>query len=209
MPNYFSSKLITPDEAVIEYVDIMGEGTPILLIPGAGDGLNTVETFPYPTVLAWMFKRYAKDHRLIIMSRREPVPSGFTVRDYAKDYVWAMNELKIDKAHIETNSGGGPIGQWIAIDYPERVISLVLGETMAHVDQPFRKILDEWVELCKNEQWYDFHVDSIVKTFTPNYYGKYKWAFPLMRLMPKPKYPERMIRIFEGLLELDNRPYLH
>lgn len=117
--------------------------------------------------------------------------------------------IEIDKANIETNSGGGPIGQWIAIDYPEKVISLVLGETMAHVDQPFRKILNDWLEMCKNNQWYDFHIDSIVKTLTANYYGRYKWAFPLLRLMPNPKHPDRMIRILEGLLELDNRPYLH
>ncbi|MDS1030644.1 alpha/beta hydrolase [Bacillota bacterium LX-D] len=207
-PKYKSSTLITIDNAVIEYVDLLGDGTPIIFIPGAEDGLYTVGKIPFPYLLAKMFKTYANNHRLIIMSRREPIPQGFTVRDLAKDYVWAMDELKIDRAHIETNSAGGPIGQWIAIDYPKRIRSLVLGETMAHVDEKFNKILLQWVDWCKNWKWYKLYVDSIVKTFTPKYYGKYKWAFPLIHLIPKPKNPERMIRILQGLFDLDNRPYL-
>ena len=142
------------------------------------------------------------------MSRREPIPEGFTVKDFASDFIWAMNELKIDKAHVETNSGGGPIGQWVAIDFPHRISSLVLGATTAHVDEELNRILLQWSQWSKEGQWYKLNVDSIIKTYTPKYYGKYKWAFPLFHLIPKPKNPDRMIRLFEGLLNFDNRPYL-
>ncbi len=208
MPKYKTSKIQTTDNAIIEYVHIKGDGTPIILIPGAGDGLNTVGKFPNPYILAKMFKKYANKHNLIIMSRREPIPEGFTVRDFASDFIWAMDELKIDKAHIETNSGGGPIGQWIAIDFPNRIRSLVLGETMAHVDEKLNRILLQWLEWSKEGKWYKLHIDSIIKTYTPKYYGKYRWVFPFLHLLPNPKNPNRVIRIFEGLLNLDNRSYL-
>lgn len=175
MPKYDSCKLKMPDNAIIEYVDIKGPGTTIILIPGAGDGINTVGKFPYPYTLARMFKNYAKKHRLIIMSRREPVPKDYSVRDFAKDYLWAMDQIGIGKAHV---------------------------------DDKFRGLLQQWIDWCKSGDWYKLHVDSILKTYTPKYYGKYKWAFPLMHLMPKPKNPNRMIRIFEGLLYIDNRQYL-
>lgn len=208
MPKYKTSKIKTTDDAIIEYVHIKGNGTPIILISGAGDGLNTVGKFPNPYILAKMFKKYAEKHSLIIMSRREPIPKGFTVRDFARDYIWAMDELKIDKAHIETNSGGGPIGQWIAIDYPNRVRSLVLGATMAYVDEKLNGILLQWLEWSKESQWYKLNIDSTIKTYTPNYYDKYRWAFPFLHLLPKPKNPDRIIKIFEGLLTFDNRYYL-
>ncbi len=51
MPNYKSLKLKTKDNAIVEYVHIEGDGTPVILIPGAGDGLNTVGKFPYPYTL--------------------------------------------------------------------------------------------------------------------------------------------------------------
>jgi len=208
-PKYEVLKLKTEDNAVIEFVHIKGDGTPIILIPGAGDGLNTVGKFPYPYVLARMYKRYTDKHSVTIISRREPIPEGFTVRDFAKDYIRVMDELEIDMAHIETNSGGGPVGQWMAIDSPDRVRSLVLGATMAHVDDSLKRILIQWLEWSKEGQWHKLHVDSFIKAYTQKYYNKFKWLFPMARFMPKPENPDRMIRLLEGLINMDNRPYLN
>ncbi|HZJ57742.1 MAG TPA: alpha/beta hydrolase [Clostridia bacterium] len=208
-PKYKVSRIKTIDDAVIEYVHIKGDGTPIILIPGAGDGLSMVGKFPNPYTLARMFKGYAIKHNIIIMSRREPIPKGYTVRDHARDYIWAMDELGIDKAHIETNSAGGPIGQWIAIDAPDRVRSLVLGASMAHTDRHLNVILRQWIEWSKDGEWYKLNLDSTIRTYTPRYYRKYRWLFPLLRLLPKPNNPKRVVRIFEGLLDFDNKPYLN
>ena len=131
------------------------------------------------------------------------------MEDFSRDYIWAMDELKIAKAHIEANSGGGPIGQWMAINHPDRIKSLVLEATMAHVDEGLKRILVQWLEWSKKGEWYKLNIDSIKKTYTPKYYFNYQCAFPLFHLLPKPKNPNRMVRILEGLLDLDNRPYLN
>ncbi len=48
----------------------------------------------------------------------------YDLSDMAKDAVSLMDALKIDKAHIIGASMGGMITQIIALDYPERVLSI-------------------------------------------------------------------------------------
>ena len=54
----------------------------------------------------------------------ESTPSQYNLSDMAKDAVSLMDALKIDKAHIIGASMGGMITQIIALDYPERVLSI-------------------------------------------------------------------------------------
>jgi pimeloyl-ACP methyl ester carboxylesterase/heat shock protein HslJ len=53
-----------------------------------------------------------------------PIP--YTLRDMAKDTVGLLDALGIEQAHLVGASMGGDIGQWVAIDYPERVLSLTI-----------------------------------------------------------------------------------
>ena len=197
-------RIKTTDNAVIECLHIEGKGTPIILIPGSGDGINTVGGFPNSYMLARMYKKYSRTHDIFVISRREPIPEGFTPRDFAMDYVMVMDKLEIDKAHIETNSAGGPIGQWIAIDFPDRVISLVLGSTMVYIDNRLNEILIQWLDWIEVDQWFKLYIDSVIKSYTPRYCRKYRWVFPILRLLKKPKNPDRIKRLFKGLLEFNN-----
>ena len=54
----------------------------------------------------------------------EPTSNQYNLLDMAKDAVSLMDALKIDKAHIIGASMGGMITQIIALDYPERVLSI-------------------------------------------------------------------------------------
>jgi pimeloyl-ACP methyl ester carboxylesterase/heat shock protein HslJ len=51
-----------------------------------------------------------------------PIP--YTIRDMAKDTVGLLDALGIQQAHLVGASMGGAIAQWVAIDDPERVLSL-------------------------------------------------------------------------------------
>jgi pimeloyl-ACP methyl ester carboxylesterase/heat shock protein HslJ len=48
----------------------------------------------------------------------------YSVRDMARDTIDLLDALGIEQAHLVGASMGGAIGQWVAIDYPERVLSL-------------------------------------------------------------------------------------
>ena len=54
----------------------------------------------------------------------ESSPAQYDLSDMAKDAVSLMDTLKIDKAHIIGASMGGMITQIVALDYPERVLSI-------------------------------------------------------------------------------------
>jgi 3-oxoadipate enol-lactonase len=53
----------------------------------------------------------------------------WTTRTMARDAVGVMDHLGIERAHVGSASLGGMIAQELALEFPERVISLVLGCT--------------------------------------------------------------------------------
>jgi pimeloyl-ACP methyl ester carboxylesterase len=55
---------------------------------------------------------------------RRPVDAPYLLSDMAMDVVGLLDALKIDKAHLVGASMGGTIGQTLAIERPERVLSL-------------------------------------------------------------------------------------
>jgi pimeloyl-ACP methyl ester carboxylesterase len=57
--------------------------------------------------------------------RRSPRGAAYTLRDMANDCVGVLDHLKIGAAHIVGASMGGMIAQLVAIEHPDRVLSLV------------------------------------------------------------------------------------
>ena len=56
----------------------------------------------------------------------EPAPVPYTLQDMAADAIGLLDALEIQQAHIVGISMGGAIAQFIAIDEPERALSLTL-----------------------------------------------------------------------------------
>lgn len=52
------------------------------------------------------------------------IPIPYTLNDMADDVINLMTQLNVSKAHIVGASMGGMIGQVLAIEYPDRVLSL-------------------------------------------------------------------------------------
>lgn len=117
------------------YYEIHGEGTPLLLVMGLG-----------ASVLGWsvpQIERLASRHRVIVFDNRgvgqTDKPQGlYTMPQLAADAVGLLDVLGIDRAHVFGVSMGGMIVQHIALDYPQRVRSLVLGCTGAGGDHVVR-----------------------------------------------------------------------
>src|SRR5215218_10849027 len=59
----------------------------------------------------------------------EPRQPEYTGDDLTRDAVGVLDAFGIQAAHLVGVSAGGGIGQEIAVDYPDRVISLVLIST--------------------------------------------------------------------------------
>lgn len=75
------------------------------------------------------------DHRDIGRSTQSPSGMAYTLKELTGDIVAILDALQIEKAHFSGHSMGGHICQQLAIDYPDRVISIAplgsgyIGET--------------------------------------------------------------------------------
>jgi len=106
---------------------ITGEGEPLILIMGLASSQSS-----------WMYQTrfFKKNYRVITFDNRgagkSDKPEGpYSIRMMADDTVHLMNHLGIEKANILGLSMGGMIAQELAINYPKRVMKLVLGCTCA------------------------------------------------------------------------------
>lgn len=203
LPPYEQGALTVDDGARLPYVAIGTGSIPVLLIPGAGDGLNTVDSAALQ--LAWMYRQRADRYRTLIVSRRIPFPQGFSVEQQADDFIRLLDHLQTGAVIVECNSAGGPVGQWMAVKRPDLVRGLVLASTLHRADATVRAKLTQWIDWARRGEWGHFTWDSIDVTYT------HKRRFQLLRpflALFKPKNPNRVVWMLEALLDLDNRAIL-
>ena len=113
-----------PDQPAVELAhDIRGRGTPIVLLPGTG---YSGSTWP-----ASLVDGLAADHTVITpdyrgTGRTPSTDSPYSTRLFAADVAALLRQLGTGPAHVLGHSMGGRVAQWVALDAPELVRSLVL-----------------------------------------------------------------------------------
>jgi len=107
-----------------------GRGEPLVLIMGLSG-----EQSAWASQVQFFKRRYRVitfDNRGVGKSDKPPGP--YTTKMMADDTVGLMDHLGIEKANIMGVSMGGMIAQEVAINYPERVMKLVLASTYSCQD---------------------------------------------------------------------------
>ena len=197
----------TRDGAVLYYVTLGSGDFPIAVIPGASDGLATLDQTA--TRLSLYFAKRQKHYRLLILSRRQPVPDHFGLEHHAEDMLEVMRSLKWPACILECNSAGGPIGQHIAIRSPEQVRGLILSSTLHRSNSKTGSVVQYWLDLITRQKWAEFTWSSIKLTFRPRTVRRYGLFRPLLSwLSPPPRDPTRIRHVLQELLDFDNRPLL-
>jgi pimeloyl-ACP methyl ester carboxylesterase len=108
-----------------------GTGPPLLLIIGIGytsDMWHSVEPL------------LAEHNRLILFDNRgvgssDAIHPGYTIADMASDALAVLDAAGEETAHIFSLSMGGYVAQEFALQYPDRIRSLILGCTSCGGDQ--------------------------------------------------------------------------
>jgi pimeloyl-ACP methyl ester carboxylesterase len=113
-------------EDVDLYFEVYGQGDPLVLIAGTGISLAPWRVFQVP--------EFAKHYQVVIydhrgLGRSDKPDVHYSTRLFARDCAGLMDALAIERAHIMGHSMGGRVAQWVALDYPEKVRSLVLSGT--------------------------------------------------------------------------------
>lgn len=107
------------------YYEIHGKGQPLVLINGAGAGLDAALR-RIPT--------FSPKYRLVLFDNRgagrsDSPDMDYTIRLLADDLAGLLNAIEIDSAHIYGTSMGGMVAQEFALRHPKRVRSLILAVT--------------------------------------------------------------------------------
>lgn len=114
------------------YYELHGqEGTPLVHIGGlAGDAR------------AWQrqIEFYAQNHRVLAFDNRgtgrTDCPEGpYSTKLFAQDTVGLMDSVGFESAHVLGISMGGAIAQEIALNNPDRVLSLIINCSFAKMDR--------------------------------------------------------------------------
>ncbi len=103
------------------YYQEAGEGDPLVLLMGWG-GDHTAWALQVPAFSA-EFRCVAPDNRGAGQTDQPDLP--YTIRMLADDTVGLMDALEIRRAHVAGLSMGGMIAQEMAINYPDRVRTLL------------------------------------------------------------------------------------
>ena len=93
----------------------------LVIIPGLGDGLQTVKGMAMTFSIT--YRILAEHYKIYVFSRINELRRGYTTRDMAADVAEAMETLNLDTAYVMGISQGGMIAQWLVADFPEKVQS--------------------------------------------------------------------------------------
>lgn len=169
-----------------------GMGKDILIIlPGLGDGLTTVKGMAIPMAIA--YRKFAKDYKVYVFSRRNNLKKGYSTRDMASDQAKAMEALDIKKAKIWGVSQGGMIAQYLAIDYPNLVEKLILTVTSSKPNEQMQNVVGNWISMAKKNDYKHLMIDTAEKSYSEKYLKKYRWFYSFLGVVGKPKNFDRFI----------------
>lgn len=106
--------------------ELAGAGDPIVLVAGTG--------YPGATWSPELLDRLTPHHAVLTFDHRGTgaTPSTaerYSTRGFAADAIALMDALDLPAAHVVGHSMGGRVAQWMALDHPARVRSLVLAAT--------------------------------------------------------------------------------
>ncbi|MBU0956499.1 MAG: alpha/beta hydrolase [Spirochaetes bacterium] len=207
LPHYKKGFIALPDGAQVPYV-IVGNGPrKRVVLPGAGDGLSMVSSAA-PN-LAFHFRRQAKRYRILLLSRRHPLPLGHSFSQQAADTVYAMERLGFGGSILECNSAGGPIGQCIAVSRPDLVAGLVLSVTLHRSNPHTSKVVSDWLTMIHENKGSELLWNTMELSFRPKTLARYRMLKPLLPLMlPAAKNFERLQHLLLELLDFDHSSLL-
>ena len=167
-----------------------GSGSKVLLIlPGLGDGLQTVKGTALPMAAA--YRMFAREYTVYAFSRGNSLSPECTTADMAAEAVQAMDALGIRRADIFGVSMGGMIAQHMAIRYPQRVGRLILAVTCARTNPILEEAMEEWLACARRDDHAGLMDSNVRRIYSEQYYRKNRWLVPVMGRLTKPKSYDR------------------
>ena len=174
----------------MDYVTFGKGKQPLVIIPGLGDGLQTVKG--KAQIFSLSYRLLAKHYKIYVFSRINELRRGYTTRDMAADVAEAMETLNLDTAYVMGISQGGMIAQWLAANFPERVQRLILAVTTAKPSQLARERIEHWQKLSQSGNFKHLMLDIAQHSYTQKSYQKWRLLYNVMGIFGHIKDKQRI-----------------
>lgn len=191
MPYKAKSRTVNVNGVSMSYVEFGYGQKPLVMVPGLGDGLTTVKGKALN--LAYFYRRFAKDFKVYVFSRKDILETGYTTGDMAKDLKAALDTLGIGTIFLMGVSQGGMIAQRFAIEYPSMVEKLVLVVSASRPNDTIRGAVGQWIDWVRQGDFKAVMIDTLEKSYSPKKLKTYRPLYPLLVRISKPKDPGRFI----------------
>jgi len=152
------------------YYEVHGKGTPLVHIGGlAGDARAWTRQIEH---LAKYFQVLCFDNRGT--GRTDCPDMAYSTGMFAEDTVGLMDALGIRRAHLYGISMGGCIVQQIAINHPDRALSLVINGSFAKFDRFGARITENIMNVYESQGAAEAARHMTIACFTPRYFNSHK-----------------------------------
>lgn len=195
---------VNKDATALDCVIFGTGGKALVLIPGLS--LQQVKSAAFS--LAYLYRCFAKQYTVYVVDKKAAVPDGYTIQDMADDVAFLMERLHVGTADVFGISQGGMIAQYLAIGHPRLVHKLVLGVTASRPNGAMEQVLDRWVEMARRREYGPFVIDMFETMYSPAYLKKYRWLFPVLSRVGKPKDFSRFIALAQACRTCNSYPEL-
>lgn len=172
-----------------------------IILPGLSDGLATVKG--KALFLAKPYSSFFNHFTVYMFSRKNEMPSGYSIRDMARDQAEAMRLLNIRQASVMGVSQGGMIAQYLAIDHPELIDRLILAVTAPCVSPIIRDNVEKWISFAEQGNHRDLMIDTAENSYSSGYLKKYRKLYPFIGSIGKPKSYDRFLVNARAILGFD------
>jgi len=156
--------------------ELRGAGVPIVLVAGTG--------YPGATWPASLLDPLAKRHTVLTFDHRgtgrtPSTPERYSTRQFAADAVGLMDALGLDAAHVVGHSMGGRVAQWMGLDAPACMRSLVLAATgpgQFRPDRPVTRGIPLHTAVAMIERGYEGYMREHIGAtfFTPEFVASHQ-----------------------------------
>ena len=183
----------------VDYVTF-GKGIqPLVIIPGLGDGLQTVKGMAMPFSIT--YRILAERYKIYVFSRINELRQGYTTRDMAADVAEVMEALNLDTAYVMGISQGGMIAQHLTLDFPEKVKNLVLAVMADQSTSLLEKRVKNWLLLAREGTYTELMLDIARVSYTSKSYSYLRYLYWYLSQFGKIKDQHRLSIQAQSCLE--------
>lgn len=100
-------------------------------------------------------------------SRSIPIPTRYSIKQYADDWWKLIERLRLKHPFVMGSGMGSSIALEIVLDHPDEIRGVVLINSWSHCDDDFRMWLQKWVRIVREEG-----VDGLTKFVIPHLFSK-------------------------------------